>query len=485
MNFSFIKRTLGWLLLFLSLFLAVPLITAAVYWEKEFFSVLISMLISAGVGSLCLIGKPARKEIYAREGFVIVALSWIVMSLFGALPFFLSGAIPSYLDALFETVSGFTTTGATVIPTGEAIEALPKCLLMWRSFTHWVGGMGVLVLIMAFLPLGGAGNLHMMRAESTGADVGKLVPRMRKTAIILYAIYGAFTAMEFVLLLFGGMSVFEALNTAFSTAGTGGFGIKGDSMASYNSYLQIVVTVFMLLFSINFNSYFLLLRGKIKEAFTTEVKVFFSIVGGAILIVSLNIFLTPNEVYDYSLFEAVKHAAFSVASVISTTGFATEDFNLWPTLSKTVLVLLMFIGTCAGSTGGGLKVSRIVVLVKGGMREVGQMIHPKQVKKISVDGRKMEHEVVRSINAYLVAFLLVFVVSLIFVSFEGYDPTTSFTAVAATINNIGPGLGAVGPSGNFAFFSPFSKLVLIFDMLAGRLEIFPMLILFSLRTWKK
>ena len=485
MNFSVIKRTLGWLLLFLSIFLFVPLVTAVVYWEKEFFAVLASMLFSAGVGGLCLLGKPARREMHAREGFVVVALSWIVISLFGALPFFLSGAIPSYLDALFETVSGFTTTGATILPTGEAIETFPKCLLMWRSFTHWVGGMGVLVLIMAFLPLSGAGNLHMLRAESTGADVGKLVPRMKKTALILYAIYAAFTVTEFVLLLFGGMNAFEAINTAFSTAGTGGFGFKGDSMASYKSYIQIVVTVFMLLFSINFTSYFLVLKGKIRDAFTTEVKAFLCIVGVAVLVISINILFTPNEAYDYSLFEAVKHAAFSVASVISTTGFATEDFNLWPTLSKTVLVLLMFIGACAGSTGGGMKVSRILVLTRGGMREVGQMIHPKQIKKISMDGRTLEHEVVRSINAYLVAFLIVFITSVLLVSFEGHDPTTTFTSVAATLNNIGPGLNAVGPSGNFAFFTPFSKLVFIFDMLAGRLEIFPMLILFSPRTWKK
>ena len=483
MNFSVIKRTLGWLLLFLALFLFVPLITAVVYWEKEFFSVLATMGISVLVGGLCLVGKPVRKDMHAREGFVVVALSWIVISIFGALPFFLSGAIPSYLDALFETVSGFSTTGATILATGEAVESLPKCLLMWRSFTHWVGGMGVLVLIMAFLPLNGAGNLHMLRAESTGADVGKLVPRMRKTALILYAIYGAFTLFEFILLLFGGMSVFEALNTAFATAGTGGFGVKGDSLAGYNSYLQIVVTVFMLLFSINFTSYFLILRGKIKDAFTTELKAFLCIVGGAILIITLNIFLTKG--YEYSFLDALKHAAFSVASVVSTTGFATEDFNLWPTLSKTVLVLLMFVGACAGSTGGGMKVSRILVLAKGGMREVGQMIHPRQIKKISLGGKKLEHEVVRSINAYLSAFLIVFVVSIFLVSLEGHDPTTTFTAVTATLNNIGPGLGQVGPSGNFAFFSPLSKIVFMFDMLAGRLEIFPMLILFSPRTWKR
>ncbi len=485
MNFSVVKRTLGWLLLFLALFLSVPLVTAAVYWEREFFAVLTTMLLSAGLGGLCLIGKPTQKEMRAREGFVVVALSWIVMSIFGALPFFLSGAIPSYLDALFETVSGFTTTGATILPSGEAIESLPNCLLIWRSFTHWVGGMGVLVLIMAFLPLNGASNLHMMRAESTGADVGKLVPRMKKTAVILYLIYGAFTVLEFVLLLFGGMNAFEAINTAFATAGTGGFGLKGDSMASYNSYLQIVVTVFMLLFSINFTSYFLVLRGKIKDALTTEVKVFLCIVGAAILIVTLNVFLTPNGAYEYSFGEALKHAAFSVASVVSTTGFATEDFNLWPSLSKGVLVLLMFVGACAGSTGGGMKVSRILVLAKGGMREVGQMIHPRQIKKISMDGRMVEHEVVRSINAYLSAFIMVFVVSFLLISLDGHDMTTTFTSVVATLNNIGPGLEKVGPSGNFAFFSPFSKLVFIFDMLAGRLEIFPMLILFAPRTWKK
>ncbi|MBQ8319403.1 MAG: TrkH family potassium uptake protein [Clostridia bacterium] len=483
MNFAMIRRTLGFMLLFLAIFLLVPLVTSLIYWEKAGLSVLIAALLAGGVGWLCILKKPKKREIYAREGFVIVALCWIVLSLFGALPFWLSGEIPSYVDALFETVSGFTTTGATILPTGEALEALPKCLLMWRSFTHWVGGMGVLVFVMAFLPLSGAGNLHMMRAESTGADVGKIVPKMRQTAKILYLIYAAMTTAQFLLLLCGGMSVFEALNTAFSTAGTGGFGFKGDSMASYNSYLQIVTTVFMLLFSINFNSYFLLLRGKCKDAFNAEVRTFLLIVLGAILLISLNIFLT--EGYGYGFAEALKDAAFSVASVISTTGFVTEDFNLWPTLSKTVLVVLMFIGACAGSTGGGIKVSRIMVLCKGGIYEVGRMIHPKQVKKIAIDGRKLEHEVVRSINAYLVAFILVYVISLLLISLEGYDLVTSFTAVAATVNNVGPGLGAVGPSGNFAFFNDFSKLVLVFDMLAGRLEIFPILILFSPRTWKK
>jgi trk system potassium uptake protein TrkH len=485
MNISIIRRTLGFLLLFLAVFLLVPLITAAIYWEKEFFSVLAAMGIAGAVGGLLVWRKPKKTGLYAKEGFVIVALSWIVMSLFGALPFWISGKIPSFIDALFETVSGFTTTGATIIPTGEALEAMPKCLLMWRSFTHWVGGMGVLVFMMAFLPLSGAGNLHMMRAESTGADVGKLVPRMKQTAKILYLIYSVLTLAEFVLLLFGGMSLFDAINTAFATAGTGGFGLKGDSMAGYNSYLQIVCTVFMLLFSVNFNSYFALACGKFKEIFTAEVKVFFGIVIVAVGLITANILLTPCEAYGYSLPEAIKHSAFSVASVISTTGFATEDFNLWPTFSKVILVTLMFVGACAGSTGGGMKVSRIMVLAKGGMHEVGRMIHPKQVKKISIGGKKVEHEVVRSINAYLVAFILIYVVSFLLISLEGYDFTTSFTSIVATINNIGPGLELVGPSGNFAFWGDCSKLVFIFNMLAGRLEVFPMLILFSPLTWKK
>lgn len=481
MNFSIIKRTLGFLLLFEALFFVLPLITAAIYWESAFFAFLISIGICLLVGGLCVWGKLKNDSIFAKEAFVIVALGWIVMSLFGALPFVLSGEIPSYIDALFETVSGFTTTGATIIPTGAEIEALPKSILMWRSFTHWIGGMGVLVFIMAFLPLSGAKNLHIMKAESPGPQVSKLVPKVRQTAKILYLIYTGLTLVQVVLMLIGGMPFFEAITTAFGTAGTGGFSVKGDSMAGYSLYLQIVVTVFMLLFSINFNSYYLIGKGRWKEAFNTEVKAFLIIVFSAIALITANLCI----VNQYTFWEALQHVAFSVSSVISTTGFATEDFNLWPTFSKTILVVLMFIGACAGSTGGGMKVSRWVMLSKGATHEVKRILHPKQVKKITMDKRVVEHEVVRSLNAYVIAYVLIFIISLLLISLDGYDMDTNFTAIAATINNVGPGLELVGPTGSFAFFSIPSKIVFIFDMLVGRLEVFPMLVLFAPKTWRK
>lgn len=481
MNFSIIKRTLGFLLLFEALFFLVPLITAIVYWETAFFAFLISIGICLFIGGVCVWGKPKDDSVFAKEAFVIVALGWIVMSLFGALPFVLSGEIPSFIDALFETVSGFTTTGATIIPTGAQVEALPKSILMWRSFTHWIGGMGVLVFIMAFLPLSGAKNLHIMKAESPGPQVSKLVPKVRQTAKILYLIYTGLTLIQLVLMLIGGMPLFDAVTTAFATAGTGGFAIKADGMAGYSVYLQIIVTVFMLLYSVNFNSYYLLGKGRWKEALNTEVKVFFVIVFSAIALIVANLCL----VKQYTFLEALQHVSFSVSSVISTTGFSTEDFNLWPSFSKTILVMLMFIGACAGSTGGGMKVSRWIMLSKGATHEVKRILHPKQVKKITMDKRVVEHEVVRSLNAYVIAYLLIFVVSLLLISIEGYDMVTNFTAVTATINNIGPGLELVGPTGSFAFFSAPSKIVFIFDMLVGRLEVFPMLVLFAPQTWRK
>ncbi|MBQ2809270.1 MAG: TrkH family potassium uptake protein [Clostridia bacterium] len=485
MNFHIIKRTLGWILLFEALFFIVPLITAIVYGEGELVSFLVSMSICIALGVVCLIGKPKSEYIYAKEGFVIVALSWIVMSIFGALPFWLSGSIPSFVDALFETVSGFTTTGATIFSTGAQIEALPKCILIWRSFTHWVGGMGVLVFIMAFLPLSGARNMHIMRAESPGPTVDKLVPRVKTTAAVLYSIYLVMTAIQFVLLISGGAAPFDALNISFSTAGTGGFSIKADGMAGYSPYIQIVTTVFMILFSINFNSYYMLIRGKLKDAFNTEVRVFLIIVLIAIIAITLNVLLTPSETYDYSVGEAIRHSAFSVGSIISTTGFVTENFDLWPAFSKTILVILMFIGACAGSTGGGLKVSRCIILGKGALHELKMAIHPKQVRKITIDKRPVESETVRTVSSYLVAYIIIYVISMLIISLDCQDLETNFTAVAATINNVGPGLSAVGPAGNFAFFSDISKIVFIFDMLAGRLEVFPMLILFSASTWKK
>ena len=496
MNFGIIKKTVGWILLFEAAFFLVPLITAAIYWETEFFAFLMSMGICAAVGGLCLIGKPKSDKIYAKEGFVITALCWIALSAFGALPFVLAGTIPNYLDALFETVSGFTTTGATIIDPEVGVESLPKCMLMWRSFTHWVGGMGVLVFIMAFLPLSGARNMHIMKAESPGPTVGKLVPKVRKTAAILYGIYGALTLAEFVILLCGKMPLFDAINTAFATAGTGGFAIKNSGFAEYSSYIQIVVTVFMFIFSINFNSYYLLLKRKWKDAWTEEIKWFLIIVFGAVAAVTLNVFLTEtvNAVGDKMSFgEALKHAAFSVATVVSTTGFATENFDLWPAFSQVILIALMFMGACAGSTGGGIKVSRFMLLGKSASNEIGKMIHPKRVKRITMDGRTIDSEVVRSVYGYMVAYAVIFVVSFVIISLdlgaldhgESGAFATGFTSVLATLNNIGPGLGAVGPIGSFTDFSWWSKLVFIFDMLAGRLEIFPVLLLFAPMTWRK
>ena len=485
MNYSMIRHTLGWIILFESMFFAVPLITAAVYgeWATAFLAFAISAAISLALGLACTARKPRDNTIYAKEGFVIVSLSWIVLSLFGSLPFSIFLAfegITEYtaIDALFESVSGFTTTGSSIF---NGVEWLPKSVLMWRSFTHWVGGMGVLVFIMAFLPLGGGQNLHIMRAESTGYDVSKLVPKMKNTAIILYAIYFVMTVILFITLLISKMSVFDALNTAFATAGTGGFGFKNDSFLSFSATQQIIVTVGMLLFSINFNSYYLMLRLKFKDAINSEVRAFILIVLTAITIITLNIYKTTG----LSLGETIRHVSFTVASLISTTGFSTLDFNTWLPLAKTVLVILMFTGACAGSTAGGIKISRILILIKGMMRELGSIIHPKQVKRISIDDHPLDREVVRSVNAYFACYILMFTAALLLISFNGNGLVTNFTAVTATINNIGPGLDAVGPTSNFYGFSWFSKLVLSFCMLAGRLELFPMLILFSPSTYKR
>ena len=477
MNYRMIRNILGWLLIFECGFMLVPTVTALVYREAQIWYFLATMLLCGGLGGLCVLKKPKNSTLYAREGFVIVSLSWIFLSLFGALPFFLSGCIPNYVDALFETVSGFTTTGASIL---SEVESLPRCMLMWRSFTHWVGGMGVLVFIMAFVPLSGGQNMHIMKAESPGPSVSKLVPRVKTTALILYSIYLALTLTQFILLLCGSMNPFEALATAFGTAGTGGFGVLNDSMASYSPYIQIVVTVFMLLFSVNFTCYYLFLLGRFKEAFNAEFRRFIYIVGIVILVITLNVRGTFE-----TLGEAVRHVSFTVASLISTSGFATVDFNLWPELSRTLLVLIMFIGACAGSTGGGLKISRLMILLHGAANELGNLIHPHRVKRITIDKHPVEPEIVRATNVYMIWYILIFTVYVIFISFDDHDLITNFTAVTATINNIGPGLNLVGPTGNFGFFSIPSKLVLIFDMLAGRLELFPMLALFAPSTWKK
>ena len=481
MNYRMIKNVLGWLFIFEAFFMLLPSVVAVIYAEwRVLVAFLITIAILSAVGALSVATlRPKRRELFAKEGFLIVSLSWLLISLFGSLPLLFSGVTDSFIDALFETVSGFTTTGASIF---RDVEALPRAIIIWRSFAHWVGGMGVLVFLMAFLPLSGGQNMHIMKAESSGPSVSKLVPRVRTTALILYLLYAAFTLLELILLLFGGMTFFEALNTALSTAGTGGFGFKNDSFSGFSSYIQIVVGVFMLLFSVNFSSYYLLWKKRWRDALNCELRWFLFIVLSAIALISIEV--TRSGIYS-SVGEGIKHAFFSVASVISTTGFSTADFNLWPTLSRAILVLLMFIGACAGSTGGGIKVSRIIIFFKTMGKEMSAMLHPKQVKKATMDGRPIEPTVERSVCAYMGAYALVFVLSLLLISIDGKDLVTSFTAVTASFNNIGIGLGEVGPTGSWAGLSAFSKIVLSLDMLIGRLELFPMLILFHPQTWKK
>ncbi len=478
MNYSMLFYLFGWILNFEAIFLAVPALTALVYGEAEGFSFLITIGICLLLGLGITFKKPQKKTIYAKEGYVIVALSWIILSIFGSLPFFISGVIPSFIDALFETVSGFTTTGATIL---SDVEVLPKCMLMWRSFTHWIGGMGVLVFIMVFLPLSGAQNMNLMRAESPGPSVSKLVPRVKNTALILYGMYFVLTLIMFILLLVDGNPIFDSINISFATAGTGGFGIKNDSLAGYSDYTQIVTTIFMILFGVNFNVYFLIISFKFREIFKiSEVKAYFAVIIAATAIITLNI----GGAFE-SLGEAIKNILFTVASIITTTGFMTVDFNLWPELSRTIIVILIFVGACAGSTGGGMKVSRFIILFKSLSKEIRLLIHPNHIRKLELDGHKIEHNVIRSTNVYIVSYFLIFVISLIIIAFDNHGLVTNFTAVATTMNNVGPGLEMVGPTSNFAFFSDTSKFVLIFDMLAGRLELFPMLLLFSPVTWKK
>ena len=478
MNYRMISHILGWILLFEAGFLLLPVVTALCYREWEVILAFLWTIAACVVcGGLLAFRRPKNQALRARDGFVVVSLSWIVISLFGALPFLLSGAIPSYLDAVFETVSGFTTTGATIL---SEIESLPHAILFWRSFTHWVGGMGVLVFIMAFVPLGGGRNMHIMKAESPGPSVSKLVPRVRTTALLLYSIYLGITVLEVIFLLCGGMTLFEALCTTFSTTGTGGFGVRNDSLGGFSPYIQIVVGVFMLMCALNFGAYFLALRGRWREALNTELRTFLAIVAIAVAVVTVNI----RSMYA-TAGESLRHAFFAVASIVTTTGFTTVDFDLWPHLSRTVLVFLMLIGACAGSTGGGVKVSRVIIWCKGAVRGLRNAAHPKEVRRIHIDGKPVDESVVSATFAYLACFVLVFACSVFLVSIDGHDLVTNFTAVAATIGNVGPGLSAVGPTCNYLFFSPLSKIVLIFDMLAGRLELLPMLLLFTPATWRK
>ena len=478
MNIGMILYFLGWVLGIEGVLMILPCVIAVIFGEMNGFYFL-------GIGIFCGIAgwllahkKPKSTVFYAKEGFVSVALSWIVLSFFGALPFYFSGQIPVFEDALFEVISGFTTTGASIL---AAVEPLDKCMLMWRSFTHWIGGMGVLVFILAVLPLAGGYNIHIMRAESPGPSVGKLVPKVKATAKILYLIYFSMTMLQIFILLFSGMPWFDSIAMSFGTAGTGGFGILNDSCGSYTTFQQAVFTVFMILFGINFNVYYLFLIKKPKDALhCEEMRVYLGIILASTLFIAWNI-----RGYFPSILQALHHSAFQVASIITTTGYSTVDFDVWPGFSKSILVCLMFVGACAGSTGGGIKVSRIAIAFKTVRKELSSLVHPRSVKVLKYEGKVIEHTVLRSINTFLIAYFLIFTVSVLFISLDNLDLTTNFTAVAATLNNIGPGLNEVGPACNFGLLSPFSKYVLMFDMLAGRLELFPMLLLFSPRTWMK
>lgn len=479
MNYAMIRYIIGWILNFEAAFMSPSFVVGLIYREKSAWAIFATMLLCLVIGvPMVLLKRPKQAVFYAKDGFVSVGLSWVALSVMGALPFVISGSIPHPVDALFETVSGFTTTGSSIL---SDVEALPKCMLFWRSFTHWVGGMGVLVFMLTILPMSGGYHMNLMRAESPGPSVERFVPTVKSTAKILYGIYICLSLLELLLLLVGKMPMFDALTLTFGTAGTGGFGIKNDSIGSYTTYQQTVITIFMILFGVNFNVYFLFLLKKIRQGLKNEeLRAYLGIILGAILLITVNIagkFGNP--------FLAFHHAAFQVGSIITTTGYSTVDFNTWPTFSKTVLVLLMLIGASAGSTGGGIKVSRIVILAKSVKKELKQYLHPHSISKIKMDGKPVEHEVVRSINVFLIAYLLIYAVSMLIVSLDNFDFTTTFTSVAATINNIGPGLDLVGPAANFGILSVPSKLVLIFDMLAGRLEIFPLLLLFVPDTWRK
>ena len=436
------------------------------------------LLIIGCVFLLMMICRGAPSAFYAKEGLVCVGASWIVLSTIGCLPFWISREIPSYVDAFFEIVSGFTTTGASIVP---AVEDLSKGILYWRSFSHWLGGMGVLVFLLAFTGGKGQGfTMHLLRAESPGPSVGKLVPKMRTTAAILYVIYIVITLLNIVFLLLGGMTLFEAVCHAFGTAGTGGFGVKNDSLASYSPYLQNVTTVFMILFGVNFSCYYLLLIKEWKSVFKDEeVRLYFGIILASIVLIAWN----TRDLYG-SLEETIRHTAFQVGSIITTTGYATVDFDLWPSFSKTILLCLMVVGACAGSTGGGLKVARLLLLLKGVRRNIRRMLNPRRMEVVRNNGSVVSETVLDNTNAYLSAYVVIIFLVFLVISLDGFSVATNFSAVLCTFNNIGPGLEAVGPTCNFAAFSDLSKLVLCWAMLAGRLEIFPMLVLFSRNTWR-
>ena len=479
MNYRMVFYNIGRILLVEAALLTFPAIGSIIYNEDTLISFALTIAALTVVGLLAVRKKPKNTAIYAKDGYVIVALTWILMSLFGAMPFYFSGYIPNFVDAFFETVSGFTTTGSTIL---SNIEAMPKSLLFWRSFTHWIGGMGILVFVIAILPKTESSSMHVMRAEVPGPTVGKLVSKLRASARILYGIYCILTIVEIIMLICGGMPVYDSIVSSFATAGTGGFGVLNNSIEGYNSvYSEMVIAVFMLIFGVNFNIYYMFLIKQGRQAIKNEeLRYYLGIVLGSIILIAVCLANTK-----YSIGDSIRYAVFQVASIVTTTGFSTVNFDTWPVFTKIILVFLMFIGACAGSTGGGIKVSRLMILIKSGLRDIKKAINPRSIETVKVDKHTVEEPVVKSVSVFFATYMILIAISALIISIDGRDLVTTFTSVVACIGNIGPGLGAVGPYGNFADFSVMSKLVLSFDMLAGRLELIPMLMLFSPYAWAK
>jgi len=479
MNGKMTRYILGKMLGVEAIVLLIPALVSVIYGEEGWRAFLVTSAILSVLFLLLGRKKPKDSTIYGKDGFIIIACAWILWSVFGAIPFWISGEIPSYIDALFETVSGFTTTGSTIL---TDISAMSKGMNFWRCLTHWIGGMGVLVFVMVIVSLEDKNSMHLMRAEVPGPETDKLVPKARDTAKILYGMYLMLTVTEIVFLLLGGMSLYDSVVHSFSTAGTGGFSSRNESIAYYDSaYIDGVITVFMILFGINFNMYYFLILKKVKTVFKNEeLRTYLGIVVGAIALITVNIIQTYG-----SILKAFRFASFQVAAIITTTGFVTADFNLWPTFSKCILLALMVIGACAGSTGGGMKVSRILILLKSIKREMKQLLHPKSVNLVKVNGKKIQDETMHGVYVYFIAYVAIFIISVLIVSINNFDFTTTFTGVLTTMNNVGPGLAGVGPVENFSAFSGLSKIVFCLDMLVGRLEIFPFLVLFSPDLWRK
>lgn len=478
MNYAIILYIIGTAVRVESLFMLLPFAVALIYNEPKGYIFLPCAVLFYAIGWIMSRSTPQRTHFYAREGFISVSLSWLVLSFFGAIPFVISHTIPSPVDAMFEIVSGFTTTGASILPD---VELLPRSYLFWRSFSHWLGGMGILVFVLVLLPFAGGQSIHLIRAESTGPQIGKLVPRMQRTAKYLYTMYFALSLIQLVFLLFAKMPLFDALCDVFGTAGTGGFGIKSDSMAGYSHAIQNITSIFMLLFGINFNFYFYLCTRRFKEAFgIEEVRWYFIIYLLACAGIWLNMFFVGKDPSP-----DVHHITFQVSSIMTSTGYATVDFDQWPQLARTIMVGIMFTGACAGSTGGGIKVARFVLYFKQFFVKMSSLLHPRSVKVVKMDGQRVDDEVLQTTNTFFFIYSVIFAASMFILAWDNMDFTTNFTAVAATLNNIGPGLAGVGPTKNFAAYSDLSKIVMIFDMLAGRLEIFPMLVLFAPATWRR